>query len=193
LPAGGVLPRADVAGLGLAWVVLRDAGDPRLAEDPSSFELHPGSPCRHLRDSHLPGGRAGYCGDPLVEAANVRVVEHRYELSLQAAKPAADDTRTGLPREVQRLVGIHDEHVRVTTLDPDQGEVNEDTAAAAGRQVLGQRAGQGCLGEIRAAQLDVAGTALLGQPGAVEAKPATVVHRAAQLVHLLGRVERPLA
>lgn len=32
-PAGGVLPRCDVAGFGFAWVVLDDSGDPGFAED----------------------------------------------------------------------------------------------------------------------------------------------------------------
>ncbi len=80
--------------------------------------------------------------------------------------------------------------VDVPPVHPEHGEVAQNGSAAA----QGQRLGKGFLGEIRAAQLEVAGPSLLGQAGAVEAEPAPVAGvSAVEALHFPGFIQSPPA
>ena len=98
-----------------------------------------------------------------------------------------------MPRQFESSRAILKGLIRVASLDAQVRKIDEDAATATGGEIAVQRNSEGCLGEVESAEPGVAGTALLGDTGAVEPEPAAIVEFTAEPVDCFGVIKGSVA
>jgi hypothetical protein len=86
-----------------------------------------------------------------------------------------------------------DKLIDVATLQPNHGQISQDSGTATCRQVVVQGVTEGAFSEIRTSKLNITATTFFSQPRTIKPQPSAIARIIRQFTNLLSRVQGTLA